>query len=150
MSNLMDKFVEKERPTVSPRSDGFSLNVCDDDDQTDSVATPGVSSPTNSTSSKNEVQQDIPLLEIDKQGKLVRLEKQVQSEILALCAAEGITLEVFLESAWVSLKNNQKLTDKVLKEAKQRRELRKELGNLRRFETGQRKSQQRLAKLRSK
>ncbi len=95
MSNLMDKFVEKERPTVRERSDGFSLNVCDDDDQTDSVATPGVSSPTNSTSSKNEVEQDIPFLEIDKQGKLVRLEKQVQSEILALCAAEGITLEVF-------------------------------------------------------
>ena len=63
------------------------------------------------------------------------IEEQITEEILEFCRSNKITIEVFLEASWVTLKNpDQKhLLDTVTQNARTRYIQRKEAGKLRRL-----------------
>lgn len=62
----------------------------------------------------------------------VHLEQQVRAELIYLSAQQEITPEIFLEAAFVALRNQPKLLEEIVTEAKERLAVRKRAGFLRR------------------
>ncbi|PSB15276.1 hypothetical protein C7B65_24810 [Phormidesmis priestleyi ULC007] len=63
------------------------------------------------------------------------LEKALDQDLTRYCKDHRITVEVFLEAAWVQVAQDQTLMQEVLNEAKQRYQSRKAAGKLRRLIT---------------
>lgn len=63
------------------------------------------------------------------------LEKSLDQELTRYCKDHRITVEVFLEAAWIQACSNPALMEEIMNEAKGRYKSRKEAGNLRRLIT---------------
>lgn len=63
------------------------------------------------------------------------LDQNLDTELTRFCKDQGVTVEVFLEAAWLSASADSELMSAVLREAKRRYDARKQAGKLRRLIT---------------
>jgi len=81
--------------------------------------------------SRQELQRDLP----PTVRRTIRLEEEIDSKLDALCNTQKITRDNFMEAAFIICSENEELMREVLKEAKQRYQHRKQLGEQRKFQT---------------
>jgi predicted transcriptional regulator len=81
--------------------------------------------------SPQELQRDLP----QTVRRTIRLEEEVDSKLDTLCNTQKITRDNFIEAAFMVCSQNEELMQEVLKEAKQRYQQRKQLGEQRKFQT---------------
>ncbi|MBP5978023.1 hypothetical protein HW132_36355 [Brasilonema sp. CT11] len=67
--------------------------------------------------------------------RTIRLEEEIDGKLEGLCNKQKITRDNFIEAAFVVCSQNEELMQEVLKEAKQRYQHRKHLGEQRKFQT---------------
>ena len=63
----------------------------------------------------------------------IRLEESMDAAMQQFCVREGVTIDTFLEAALLACDRNANLKQRIVKEAKQRLQQRKEAGKLRRL-----------------
>lgn len=63
----------------------------------------------------------------------IRLEESMDAAMQTFCAQEGVTIDTFLEAALAACDRNANFKQRIVKEAKQRLQQRKEAGKLRRL-----------------
>ena len=95
------------------------------------VASPVVEEPDDSEA--NDLAAQIEALPKVAARRNIRLEESMDAAMQTFCAQEGVTIDTFLEAALVACDRNANLKQRIVKEAKQRLQQRKEAGKLRRL-----------------
>lgn len=85
----------------------------------------------NTNVSRQEQQTDVP----QTVRRTIRLEEEVDTQLDILCNTKKITRDNFIEAAFLVCSQNEELMQKILEEAKQRYQHRKQLGEQRKFQT---------------
>ncbi len=116
---------------MPPRDDGFRFDSSVNPDSQDSVDVTVYAQTVTSESPRDD--SNLPV--IAKKGRLIRLERGIQEELLSLCQDEGLTLELFVEAAFLNIRRNERLLRRVLTEAGERKEKRKWAAMVRRART---------------
>jgi hypothetical protein len=135
----------RQRPAVATRDDSLITGVqpVDTDISTDTQIFEDVLDSERSTQSISDNTQDTLdelKAELDKIPKTNRhsaivLEKEVDQVLTRYCKENRITIEVFLEAAWIYASSNPSTMKKIVTEAKHRYDDRKRAGKLRRLIT---------------
>ena len=116
--NILDTIRNKRhRSSVPPRSDGL------------------LASSTQTPSTKDELQASLAKFPSTRRHSAIVLEEDIDTKLTRFCKESGITVEVFLEAAWVETTKDPTLMLEILNEAKRRYKTRKEAGKLRRLIT---------------
>ena len=88
----------------------------------DSIVTVPVKEKTQNKENDEEQENEFPVL---GKRRLVRLEESIQEEVLSRCREEEVTLEIFLEAAYLIIKESPQLERQIFELAKERLEKRK-------------------------
>ena len=116
--NILDTIRNKRhRSSVLPRDDGL------------------LASSTQTESTKDELQASLAKYPLTRRHSAIVLEEDIDIKLTRFCKESGITVEVFLEAAWVETTKDPTLMLEILNEAKRRYKTRKEAGKLRRLIT---------------
>lgn len=143
MSDVFDRLKNKSRPTVPNRDKSLTKDentkILNDQmtEVSHSVNEERQSEETNkvikedTTNSSQNKQPDLP----QTIRRTIRLEEDIDSQLEAFCNTQKITRDNFIEAAFIVCSQNEELMQEVLKEAKQRYQHRKHLGEQRKFQT---------------
>ncbi|MGI2909599.1 hypothetical protein [Tolypothrix sp. VBCCA 56010] len=143
MSDVFDRLKNKARPTVPARDTSLAKKENSEtlnDKMTESShlsnmreqdADHGEVLKDGSTAPRQEQPTDSP----QTIRRTIRLEEDTDSKLEAFCNTQKITRDNFIEAAFVVCSQNEKLMQEILKEAKQRYQHRKQLGEQRKFQT---------------
>ncbi|MEG4989777.1 hypothetical protein QUB08_29150 [Microcoleus sp. BR0-C5] len=90
---------------------------------------------TNPNSTLEELKAELAKLPPTRRHSAVVLDAEIDANLTRFCKEKGVTVEVFLESAWLQAEASSELMEKILVEAKCRYDSRKLAGKLRRLIT---------------
>lgn len=90
---------------------------------------------TNSNSTLEELKAELAKLPPTRRHSAVVLDAEIDANLTRFCKEKGVTVEVFLEAAWLQAEASSELMEKILVEAKCRYDSRKLAGKLRRLIT---------------
>jgi hypothetical protein len=90
---------------------------------------------TNSNSTLEELKAELAKLPPTRRHSAVVLDAEIDANLTRFCKEKGVTVEVFLEAAWLQSVASPELMEKILVEAKSRYDSRKRAGKLRRLIT---------------
>lgn len=90
---------------------------------------------TGSTSTLEELKAELAKIPPTRRHSAVVLDAEIDANLTRLCKEKGVTVEVFLEAAWLQSAASPELMEKILVEAKSRYNSRKRAGKLRRLIT---------------
>ncbi|WP_293356164.1 MULTISPECIES: hypothetical protein [unclassified Microcoleus] len=90
---------------------------------------------TNSNSTIEELKAELAKIPPTRRHSAVVLDAEIDANLTRFCKEKGVTVEVFLEAAWLQAEASSELMEKILVEAKYRYDSRKLAGKLRRLIT---------------
>jgi len=90
---------------------------------------------TNPNSTLEELKAELAKLPPTRRHSAVVLDAEIDANLTRFCKEKGVTVEVFLEAAWLQAEASSELMEKILVEAKCRYDSRKLAGKLRRLIT---------------
>lgn len=90
---------------------------------------------TNSYSTLEELKAELAKIPPTRRHSAVVLDAEIDANLTRFCKEKGVTVEVFLEAAWLQAVASSELMEKILVEAKCRYDSRKLAGKLRRLIT---------------
>lgn len=90
---------------------------------------------TNPNSTLEELKAELAKLPPTRRHSAVVLDAEIDANLTRFCKEKGVTVEVFLEAAWLQAVASSELMEKILVEAKCRYDSRKLAGKLRRLIT---------------
>ena len=90
---------------------------------------------TNSNSTLEELKAELAKIPPTRRHSAVVLDAEIDANLTRFCKEKGVTVEVFLEAAWLQAVASSELMEKILVEAKCRYDSRKLAGKLRRLIT---------------
>ena len=90
---------------------------------------------TNPNSTLEELKAELAKLPPTRRHSAVVLDAEIDANLTRFCKEKGVTVEVFLEAAWLQAEASSELMEKILVEAKCRYDSRKVAGKLRRLIT---------------
>ena len=90
---------------------------------------------TNPNSTLEELKAELAKLPPTRRHSAVVLDAKIDANLTRFCKEKGVTVEVFLEAAWLQAEASSELMEKILVEAKCRYDSRKLAGKLRRLIT---------------
>lgn len=90
---------------------------------------------TNSNSTLEELKAELAKIRPTRRHSAVVLDAEIDANLTRFCKEKGVTVEVFLEAAWLQAVASSELMEKILVEAKCRYDSRKLAGKLRRLIT---------------
>jgi hypothetical protein len=131
----------RQRAAVPPRNDTL-ITQAQPSEQVEALqpveTLPEVKEPNASTSTTDAVEDlKIELAKIPETNRhsAIVLEKELDQSLTRYCKDNRVTVEVFLEAAWVYASSNPEAMEEILAEAKRRYANRKRAGKLRRLIT---------------
>ncbi|MCC3582640.1 hypothetical protein [Microcoleus sp. PH2017_30_WIL_O_A] len=90
---------------------------------------------TNPNSTLEELKAELAKIPPTRRHSAVVLDAEIDAKLTRFCKDKGVTVEVFLEAAWLQAEASSELMEKILVEAKCRYDSRKLAGKLRRLIT---------------
>ncbi len=90
---------------------------------------------TNSNSTLEELKAELAKIPPTRRHSAVVLDAEIDANLTRFCKEKGVTVELFLEAAWLQAEASSELMEKILVEAKCRYDSRKIAGKLRRLIT---------------
>lgn len=94
-----------------------------------------LNSPATSSPTLEELKAQLALFNGTRRHSAIVLDTEIDSNLTRFCKEKGITVELFLEAAWLEAVASEELMEKILTEAKRRYQGRKQAGKLRRLIT---------------
>ena len=90
---------------------------------------------TNSNSTLEDLKAELAKIPPTRRHSAIVLDAEIDTNLTRFCKEKGVTVEVFLEAAWLQAVASSELMEKILVEAKCRYDSRKLAGKLRRLIT---------------
>jgi hypothetical protein len=133
MADILDRLKNRKRATVAERDN----SLLTDDNSSESIRTPLQSEiQSSSIIDASEMRTRLAALPLVADRRQIRLESSIDQELENLCKnqpkGKKMTVETFLEAAFLTCKDNPELMNQVMDIAAQRLSKRKEAGKLRR------------------
>ena len=130
----------RQRPAVPTRSDTLITKVqqAESDQEAEAVEVQPqteVTVPPNQSGIVEELKAELAKIPETNRHSAIVLEKELDQTLSRYCKDNRITIEVFLEAAWVQASSNPAAMEEILAEAKRRYGNRKKAGKLRRLIT---------------
>lgn len=130
----------RQRPAVPTRSDTLITKVqqTESDQEAEAVEAQShieVTAPPNQSDTLEELKTELAKIPETNRHSAIVLEKELDQSLTRYCKDNRITIEVFLEAAWVHAFSNPAAMEEILAEAKRRYGNRKKAGKLRRLIT---------------
>lgn len=114
----------RQRAVVPPREDALLP-----------VASQQLESQPNSLTNMEQLKAELAKFPLTRRHSAIVLDQEIDQKLTRFCKDSGITVEVFLEAAWLKADSNPALMKEILVEAKRRYAARKQAGKLRRLIT---------------
>jgi len=136
--SILDKIRSNRKRTVVPSREDTLIDPKHGSEQiaqqstTENEASKGT---TNSTSILEELKAELAKIPPTRRHSAVVLDAEIDANLTKFCKEKGVTVEVFLEAAWLQAVASSELMEKILVEAKSRYDSRKFAGKLRRLIT---------------
>lgn len=124
--NVLEQLRNRKRASVPKRTDSLIPETRVEDSDEQSLSSP---------STLEDLQQKLAQYPKTKRRSAIVIEEDIENQITQYCRSHKITIETFLEAAWVISQSNQTTLKKMTKEAQSRYNSRKEAGKLRRLIT---------------
>ncbi len=125
-SNRKRTVVPSRKDTlISPKQQSESVA------QSKNTANKASKESTNSNSTLEELKAELAKFPPTRRHSAVVLDAEIDADLTRFCKKKGVTVEVFLEAAWLEALASPELMEKILVEAKSRYDSRKLAGKLR-------------------
>jgi hypothetical protein len=129
-SNRKRTVVPSRKDTlISPKQQSESVA------QSKNTANKASKESTNSNSTLEELKAELAKFPPTRRHSAVVLDAEIDADLTRFCKEKGVTVEVFLEAAWLEAVASPEQMEKILVEAKSRYDSRKLAGKLRRLIT---------------
>ncbi len=130
----------RQRPAVPTRSDTLITKVQQTESDQEAEAAEAqpqieVTAPPNQSDTVEELKAELAKIPETNRHSAIVLEKELDQALTRYCKDNRITIEVFLEAAWVHASSNPAAMEEILAEAKRRYGNRTKAGKLRRLIT---------------
>jgi len=136
--SILDKIRSNRKRTVVPSRKDTLISPKQESEQITQQSTPA-KEPSKETTGDNstleELKSELAKLPPTRRHSAVVLDAEIDANLTRFCKEKGVTVEVFLEAAWLQAVSSSELMGKILVEAKSRYDSRKRAGKLRRLIT---------------
>jgi len=136
--SILDKIRSNRKRTVVPSRKDTLISPKQESEQITQQSTPA-KEPSKETTGDNstleELKAELAKIPPTRRHSAVVLDAEIDANLTRFCKEKGVTVEVFLEAAWLQAVSSSELMEKILVEAKSRYDSRKRAGKLRRLIT---------------
>ncbi|MEG5048831.1 hypothetical protein [Microcoleus sp. B4-C1] len=136
--SILDKIRSNRKRTVVPSREDTLIAPKQESEQITQQSTPA-NEPSKETTGDNstleELKAELAKIPPTRRHSAVVLDAEIDANLTRFCKEKGVTVEVFLEAAWLQAVASSELMEKILVEAKCRYDSRKLAGKLRRLIT---------------
>ena len=136
--SILDKIRSNRKRTVVPSREDTLIAPKQESEQITQQSTPA-KEPSKETTGDNstleELKAELAKIPPTRRHSAVVLDAEIDANSTRFCKEKGVTVEVFLEAAWLQAVASSELMEKILVEAKCRYDSRKLAGKLRRLIT---------------
>jgi len=136
--SILDKIRSNRKRTVVPSREDTLIAPKQESEQITQQSTPA-NQPSKETTGDNstleELKAELAKIPPTRRHSAVVLDAEIDANLTRFCKEKGVTVEVFLEAAWLQAVASSELMEKILVEAKSRYDSRKRAGKLRRLIT---------------
>lgn len=115
---------KRQRTAVPPREDTLVP-----------ASLPQLESQPNTPATLEELKAELAKFPLTRRHSAIVLDEEIDKKLTRFCKDSGITVEVFLEAAWLKASADSALMEEIMMEAKRRYTARKQAGKLRRLIT---------------
>lgn len=130
--SVLDRIRQNRKRAVVPeRSDSLVASLPPSEAVTPDDTTPKE----NTGATLEELKQELAKLPKTRRHSAIVLEEEIDTNLTRFCKDQGITVEVFLEAAWMLADAEEAVMSQIIGEAKRRYKQRKQAGKLRRLIT---------------
>ena len=136
--SILDQIRSNRRRTVVPSRKDTLISPKQQSDHIahpENTANEAFKKTTNSNSTLEELKAELAKMPPTRRHSAVVLDAEIDANLTRFCKEKGVTVEVFLEAAWLQAVASSELMEKILVEAKSRYDSRKLAGKLRRLIT---------------
>ncbi len=136
--SILDQIRSNRKRTVVPSRKDTLISPKQQSEhiaQPDNNANEASKETTNSNSTLEELKAELAKFPPTRRHSAVVLDAEIDADLTRFCKEKGVTVEVFLEAAWLEAVASPELMEKILVEAKSRYDSRKLAGKLRRLIT---------------
>ncbi len=136
--SILDQIRSNRKRTVVPSREDTLIAPKQESEQITQQSTPA-NQPSKETTGDNstleELKAELAKFPPTRRHSAVVLDAEIDANLTRFCKEKGVTVEVFLEAAWLQAVASSELMEKILVEAKCRYDSRKLAGKLRRLIT---------------
>jgi hypothetical protein len=136
--SILDQIRSSRKRTVVPSREDTLIAPKQESQQITQQSTPA-NEPSKETTGDNstleELKAELAKFPPTRRHSAVVLDAEIDANLTRFCKEKGVTVEVFLEAAWLQAVASPELMEKILVEAKSRYDSRKLAGKLRRLIT---------------
>ncbi|MEG4170576.1 MULTISPECIES: hypothetical protein [unclassified Microcoleus] len=136
--SILDQIRSNRKRTVVPSREDTLIAPKQESEQITQRSTPA-KEPSKETTGDNstleELKAELAKIPPTRRHSAVVLDAEIDANLTRFCKEKGVTVEVFLEAAWLQAEASSELMEKILVEAKCRYDSRKLAGKLRRLIT---------------
>jgi len=136
--SILDQIRSNRKRTVVPSREDTLIAPKQESEQITQQSTPA-NQPSKETTGDNstleELKAELAKILPTRRHSAVVLDAEIDANLTRFCKEKGVTVEVFLEAAWLQAVASSELMEKILVEAKCRYDSRKLAGKLRRLIT---------------
>ncbi|MEG3904817.1 hypothetical protein QUB19_23600 [Microcoleus sp. B4-C5] len=136
--SILDQIRSNRKRTVVPSREDTLIAPKQESEQITQQSTPA-NEPSKETTGDNstleELKAELAKIPPTRRHSAVVLDAEIDANLTRFCKEKGVTVEVFLEAAWLQAVASSELMEKILVEAKCRYDSRKLAGKLRRLIT---------------
>jgi len=136
--SILDQIRSNRKRTVVPSREDTLISPKQGSEQITQQSTPAnepSKETTGSNSTLEELKAELAKVAPTRRHSAVILDAEIDADLTRFCKEKGVTVEVFLEAAWLQAVSSSELMEKILVEAKSRYDSRKRAGKLRRLIT---------------
>jgi len=136
--SILDKIRSNRRRTVVPSREDSLISQKHGSKQIvqpENTENEELKQTTNSNSTLEELKAELAKIPPTRRHSAIVLDAEIDINLTRFCKEKGVTVEVFLEAAWLQSIASSELMEKILVEAKSRYDSRKVAGKLRRLIT---------------
>ena len=136
--SILDQIRSNRKRTVVPSREDTLIAPKQESEQIPQQSTPA-NEPSKETTGDNstleKLKAELAKMPPTRRHSAVVLDAEIDANLTRFCKEKGVTVEVFLEAAWLQAVASPELMEKILVEAKSRYDSRKLAGKLRRLIT---------------
>ena len=136
--SILDKIRSNRKRTVVPSREDTLISPKQGSEpiaQPDNAENEASKETANSNTTLEELKAELAKIPPTRRHSAVILDAEIDANLTRFCKEKGVTVEVFLEAAWLQAVSSPELMEKILVEAKSRYDSRKRAGKLRRLIT---------------